>query len=383
MLPKGLLKEYSHLLSLIIRVLDISVIFFSGILTYVYKFNNAHLPLVYLQAIFTGSLLAGFTLNAFSIYSSVRNKGYFTHCLNLAQALIVLTVLLSGLAFLTKSGEFFSRAWFGLWMASAFCFLVLYRGSIILTLRWMRRHGLNERRVVIIGAGVLGTRFAMSVQQALWTGYRIVTLMDDEAAKKPTFVKDIPIIQTPTDLSLYLKENRVDEVWLALPLSAEARVKTIIHDLRHETITLRFVLDIFGLDLLNHQIIDVAGFPVVDIRSSPMVGINRFIKGMEDRCIAFIILSVISPLLLLLACGVKLSSKGPVLFKQRRLGLDNREINVYKFRTMVVHEEHAGQVTQASANDTRVTPFGRLLRRTSLDELPQFWNVLTAIAITK
>lgn len=376
MLPKGLLKEYSYLLSLIIRVLDISVIFFSGILTYVYKFNSVHLPLAYLQAIFTGSLLAGFTLNAFSIYSSVRNKGYFTHCLNLAQAVIVLTLLLSGLAFLTKSGDIFSRAWFGVWMSVAFCLLVIYRGSIILTLRWMRSHGLNERRVVIVGAGVLGVRFASSVQQALWTGYRVVALMDDDAAHKPKNVHHIPIIQTPDDLSTYLKEHRVDEVWLALPLSAQARVKAIVHALRHETITLRYVLDIFDLDLLNHQIIEVAGFPVIDIRSSPMVGMNRAVKAIEDRLIALCILSVISPLLLLLACGVKLSSKGPVFFKQRRLGLDNREINVYKFRTMVVHEEQAGQVTQASANDTRVTAFGRLLRRTSLDELPQFLNVL-------
>jgi putative colanic acid biosynthesis UDP-glucose lipid carrier transferase len=130
------------------------------------------------------------------------------------------------------------------------------------------------------------------------------------------------------------------------------------------------------MDLLNHSITDVAGFPVLNIRTSPMKGVNRLVKALEDRLIAAMIMLLISPLMLLIAVGVKLTSRGPVFFKQRRLGWDGRIINVYKFRTMHVHQEADGHLTQATANDARVTHFGRWLRRTSLDELPQFINVL-------
>lgn len=376
MLPKGLLKEYSRMLSILIRFLDMAVVMFAGVLAYGYKFDTLTIPFFYCQAILVGGLVTPFVFNAFTIYSSVRSKGFFTHCFNLAQAVVVMALLLAGIAFFTKSGELYSRAWYGLWMLAAYGGLVLYRGSLIILLRIMRTHGMNERRVVIMGAGVLGVRFAESVQQALWTGFRIMAFIDDHAEQKPALIHNIPVLKTPTDLTAFIKEKRVDEVWLALPLRAEVRVKEIIYALRHETITMRFVLDIFGLDLLNHQIADVAGFPVVDIRATPMVGINRLVKAIEDRLVALFILLLISPLLLLIALGVKLSSRGPVFFKQKRLGWDGCVINVYKFRTMFLHEEADGQVTQASVHDVRVTPFGRFLRRTSLDELPQFLNVL-------
>jgi len=306
----------------------------------------------------------------------VRGQSFTKHIMTLVQAVCVLGFVLAGLSFFTKSGPDFSRAWFGYWVVSILFLLILYRCSILLFLRYMRAQGLNERRVVIMGAGELGSKFANTVQQALWTGFRIVSFIDDEARHKPALIHDIPVIQTPACLSRYLKKEEADEIWLALPLSAEARVKEILFELRHHTITTRFVLDIFGMDLLNHSITDVAGFPVLNISSSPMTGMNRLIKAIEDRVIAAIILIFISPLLLLITAGVKLSSPGPVLFKQQRLGWDGRIIKVYKFRTMIEHTEKKGQVTQATLDDKRVTVFGRFLRKTSLDELPQFINVL-------
>jgi putative colanic acid biosynthesis UDP-glucose lipid carrier transferase len=182
----------------------------------------------------------------------------------------------------------------------------------------------------------------------------------------------------PKNLSDYLKNSKesIDEIWLALPLSAENRVKKLLFELRHHTISIRFVLDIFGLDLLSHSISDLAGFPMLNLNASPMIGINRMVKALEDRILAFFILIFISPMLLCIAVSVKLTSKGPVLFKQLRHGWDGRIIKVYKFRTMHVHQEIKGQITQATLNDKRITRLGKFLRRTSLDELPQFFNVL-------
>lgn len=376
MLPKGLLKEYSHTLSLLIRLLDMAVVFGAGWAAYYFKFDDFHLVPDYIRALFVGVALVPAVFSFFNIYTSVRGRGLINHFIDLLQALILLVMLLAGLSFFTKTGDNYSRVWFVQWMLYALAALMSYRCVLLLCLRFMRAHGLNERVVVIFGAGTLGIRFAETVQQALWTGFRIINFMDDNAAQKPAVVCGVPVLQTPESLRNYLKANRVDELWLALPLRAEARVKQILHELRHDTITTRLVLDVLDLNLLNHKISDVAGFPVLDISSSPMLGINRFAKALEDRMLAVAIVVMISPILLLIALGVKLTSRGPIFFKQKRLGWDGRVINVYKFRTMVEHAEDDGKVTQATQRDPRITAFGRFLRRTSLDELPQFINVL-------
>ncbi len=240
----------------------------------------------------------------------------------------------------------------------------------------MRSRGLNERRVVIMGAGDLGIKLAETVQQALWTGFRIAGFMDDHAANKHADIHGIPVLQTPEDMGVYMKTHAIDEVWLALPLRAEARMKEILHDLRHHTISTRFVLDIFGLDLLNHSLTELAGFPVLNICSSPMMGVNRLVKAVEDRIVAAAILLLISPLLLVLAIAVKCSSPGPIFYRQKRVGWNGVEFEMLKFRSMPVNAEASTGPVWATSEDKRATWLGSFLRRTSLDELPQFINVL-------
>ncbi|RDI48120.1 undecaprenyl-phosphate glucose phosphotransferase [Aquicella lusitana] len=376
MLPKGLLKEYSRTIAMMVRMMDMATVFFAGWLAYLFRFNDVRLPSSYLGALLLAVAMTPVVFSFFNIYVSIRGAGFLRHLISLIQAMCVLGFVLAGLSFFTKSGDTFSRLWFVTWVLFTLFFLILCRCSLLLLLRFMRSRGLNERRVVILGASELGIKLAETVQQALWTGFRIVTFIDDEASNKPALIHRIPVIQTPVNLGQHLAAEGIDEIWLALPLSDEARVKEILYDLRHHTINMRFVLDIFGLDLLNHSITDLAGFPVLNISSTPMMGMNRLVKAVEDRLLAAIILVLIGPLLLLIAIGVKLSSKGPVFFKQYRHGWDGRIIKVYKFRTMIEHEEEDGKVTQATLSDNRVTAFGRFLRRTSLDELPQFINVL-------
>jgi putative colanic acid biosynthesis UDP-glucose lipid carrier transferase len=376
MLPRGLLKEYSHTISLLIRGVDMLTLFAAGWLAYLIKFDSITVASLYLVAILMGVLFTPLVFSFFDIYDSVRGKGLANHSIVLLQAMAVMSLLLAGLASFTKSGEAYSRAWFAIWMLIAFALLVIVRCSLLFFLHFMRTRGLNERRVVIVGADELGMKFAKTVQQALWTGFRIVTFLDDNAAHKQNIIHSIPVIQTPDKLGQYLTNAAIDEIWLALSLGDERRVKEILFELRHHTITTRFVLDIFGLDLLNHSLTDIAGFPVLNIRATPMVGINRLVKAIEDRLLASLILIVISPLLLLISLSIKCSSKGPILFKQDRLGWDGRIIKIYKFRTMVQHHEENGEVTQATMHDKRVTKLGRFLRKSSLDELPQFLNVL-------
>jgi putative colanic acid biosynthesis UDP-glucose lipid carrier transferase len=150
----------------------------------------------------------------------------------------------------------------------------------------------------------------------------------------------------------------------------------VLNALRHSTANIRLVPDWFTLKLLNHGVSEVVGIQMLDLSTSPITGETRVIKAVQDFVLATVILLLISPLLLAIALAIKYTSPGPVLYRQKRHGWNGEEIVVYKFRSMVVHQEAGSQVTQASKNDSRITPLGAFLRRTSLDELPQFINVL-------
>lgn len=378
MLPRGLLKEYYKPLSMLLRCFDMAAIIAAGLAAYFYKFGDLSLTTPYLLALVTAALFTLAVFSFFRIYESVRTKGFWEYIRTLIQAVSVVLILLAGLAFLTKSSDYFSRSWFLYWLMFALTLLLLFRSGLLVLLRLMRANRWNERRVVIIGAGELGQRLTETLRQALWTGFRIVAIFDEDVSNKPAVICGIPVLALPADLSSYIvtAPESIDEIWLALPLSAEEQVKKLLHELRHHTVSIRFILDIFGFGLFNHSVTDLAGFPALNLNSSPMVGMNRLIKAIEDRVLAALILLFISPLFLLIALGVKLTSKGPVFFKQLRHGWDGRIIKVYKFRTMKEHGEADGKVTQATLQDDRVTGFGRFLRRTSLDELPQFINVL-------
>jgi putative colanic acid biosysnthesis UDP-glucose lipid carrier transferase len=162
---------------------------------------------------------------------------------------------------------------------------------------------------------------------------------------------------------------------LALPLRAEGRIRAVIEALKDTTASIYYVPDIFTFTLMQACLTELRGIPLISICETPFLGINGWLKRLEDIVFASIIILLISPLLLLIAIGVKLSSPGPIIFKQRRYGLNGNEILVYKFRTMTCCED-GPDIPQASQNDCRVTVFGNFLRRTSLDELPQFLNVL-------
>jgi putative colanic acid biosynthesis UDP-glucose lipid carrier transferase len=158
-------------------------------------------------------------------------------------------------------------------------------------------------------------------------------------------------------------------------MRAEKRLQQVVEALRDTTASVYFVPDVFAFSLLTASFTDLRGIPLISLWETPFFGINGWVKRLEDLVLASLILLVVSPVMLFIALGIRLSSPGPIIFKQRRYGLDGHEIIVYKFRTMKVWEDGA-QVPQATQNDQRVTAFGRLLRRTSLDELPQFFNVL-------
>ncbi|MCG8537994.1 MAG: exopolysaccharide biosynthesis polyprenyl glycosylphosphotransferase, partial [Pseudomonadales bacterium] len=168
----------------------------------------------------------------------------------------------------------------------------------------------------------------------------------------------------------------VDQIWIAMPIAKVKQIQVLLKGLSQTTADIRLVPDIFGFQLLNHSVSAVAGLPVVNLSVTPMDGLNRYVKALEDKLFAGLILLVISPILFFLAIGVKLSSPGPIFYRQERVTWYGKSFHMYKFRSMPVTAENDTGAVWAKAGENRATPFGAFLRKTSLDELPQFWNVL-------
>jgi putative colanic acid biosynthesis UDP-glucose lipid carrier transferase len=281
-------------------------------------------------------------------------------------------------AFVTKTSADYSRfvvtAWFGLTPIA----IVLWRIALRLALMELRRHGRNSRTVAIAGLTPMAERIAAHIATDPYSGMHIHGFYDD---RKPGRAHVLPknygeFIGDLDQLLADARDGRIDRIYITLPLKAEPRINAIVHKLADTTATVFVVADFLVFDLLHAQWSAVGDIPVVSIFDTPFHGLGGWLKRFEDILVGAMILLLISVPLALIAVGVKLSSSGPVFFRQRRYGLNGKEIRVLKFRSMTVCED-GPVVTQAKKGDQRVTRFGAFLRQTSLDELPQFIQVLT------
>jgi putative colanic acid biosynthesis UDP-glucose lipid carrier transferase len=233
----------------------------------------------------------------------------------------------------------------------------------------------SHRTAIIVGANPLGCELFNKIGRDAYLGINVKGFFDDRAQERlPPAIHDM-LIGPMDGVAHYVRKHNVDLVYISMPMLAQPRILNLLDGLRDSTASVYFVPDMFLFDLINARFDRINGVPVVSIRDTPYFGVRGLIKRVSDILIASFILLPILPVMALIALGVKLSSRGPVLFKQRRYGLDGEQITVFKFRSMTVTED-GDRIVQAKKNDRRVTAFGRFLRKTSLDELPQFINVL-------
>jgi len=376
MFKGGFLKQHASTMSVVARVMDAVLVVAIGWFSYFLYVDQWPASVHYTGMMVRALLLVLLVFPMFGMYRSWRGVSLVEELRQCTFAWGTVLICLVLLAFMTKTSAAYSRVWFGLWAVDGWMALIAFHVALRIGLRWLRRRGVNIRRVALIGVGQLGRSVAQHLHESPWTGYVLTGFYDDDAARHGEMVEGVRVEGSPEELIKVAESGGLDEVWLTLPLKAEDRVKEIMRLLRKTTVNVRFVPNIFGFTLLNQSMGELAGVPVISLNSSPMIGINRWVKALEDRVLAGLILGLASPLMLLIALAVKLSSPGPVLFRQQRHGWDGRPIEIYKFRTMVLHAEPEGCVTQCQRFDVRLTPLGALLRRTSLDELPQFLNVL-------
>ena len=234
----------------------------------------------------------------------------------------------------------------------------------------------NLRTAVIAGTTGHGIRLGREIRRDAFLGTRLVGFFDDRDKNR---LGQLPagsgLLGNLRELAAFVKENRIDLIYVTLPMATQPRILALLDDLRDTTASIYFVPDLFVTDLIQGRIASINGMPVVAVCETPFTGMDGVIKRVSDVVLSLLILALISPLMLAIAIGVKRGSPGPVLFKQRRYGADGKEILVYKFRSMSVCED-GESIVQATRNDLRVTKLGAFLRKSSLDELPQFVNVL-------
>ncbi len=233
----------------------------------------------------------------------------------------------------------------------------------------------GERRSVIAGVNEQGLSLAARVAGNRVAGIRVIGFFDDRHADRLPDYSPLPLLGNLAELPGFVRRTGVQVIYLSLPMTTQGRILKVLDELRDTTASIYFVPDFFVTDLIQGRMDTVEDIPVVAVCESPFAGVSGFVKRASDIVLSVLILALLAPLLALIAIGVKLSSPGPVIFRQRRYGLDGVEITVYKFRSMTVCED-GGEIRQAQKGDSRLTPFGAFLRKTSLDELPQLVNVL-------
>ena len=294
---------------------------------------------------------------------------------DIASSWLILLGILALCAFATQTQADFSRDVLLTWLLATpvLQWLATSLGKYVLARRAARPE--LRRSAVVVGASALGSKVARALQESDEIGVEFVGYFDDRLDDRIDPDAQSKVLGNLSQIADYVVKNGVRDVYITLPLGSQPRIVDLLEQLQGTTASLFFVPDVFGISIIQGRLQDMNGIPVVGICETPFTGTNELAKRVSDVVLATLIVVLISPLMLFIACGVKLSSPGPVIFRQRRNGLDGGEIVVYKFRSMTT-QDNGPEVRQATRNDPRVTPFGAFLRRNSLDELPQFFNVL-------
>jgi putative colanic acid biosynthesis UDP-glucose lipid carrier transferase len=312
------------------------------------------------------------------LYRPWRSARLVAEARTVALSWMLTAAALVFVVFAAKTSAQYSRVVTFGWFLLAPLLLVTWRAVGRTALHALRASGRNQKTVAILGATQSADLLCAQIGQRPWLGMRIAGVYDDRsAARRHAFVERAGRYRgTEQDLIAACRRNEIDIVYIALPLRAEQRIADSVRALADTTVTVQLLADFFTYELLCAHWGTVGDFPVISIHDTPFRGIEGGLKRLEDIIVGSLILLLISVPMLVIALLVKLTSPGPILFRQKRYGLNGKEIRILKFRSMTVCED-GPRVEQARRNDSRVTALGRFLRRTSLDELPQFLQVLT------
>jgi putative colanic acid biosynthesis UDP-glucose lipid carrier transferase len=376
---KGLLRSHPAFFVLLTRLTDVLAILVAAVASFalVVGLQQPH-SVAHRLTVVLGILIFAFVAEQLRLYRPWRGRrlSHELVVVTIAVACMVLTVLCLGVTLWPQLMSELSLSWLGVWTCLALILQICTRFAARPLLGRLRAMGFNRRRVALVGFNAIGGAAIKSLWRNPQLGLEFVGYFDDRVEPRSGFLTARMRLGPVRGMARLINEHKIDQVWISHPFRAEKRTEEILRELEYSTVGVRYLLDIFAFKMANKRITDVAGIPMLDVELSPMEGVNRFVKAIEDRVLALLLLLLFSPLMLLIAVVNKLTSPGPVLYRQERVSWNNRPFMMLKFRSMPTDAEQNSGPRWAAPGEKRATRFGALLRRTSLDELPQLINVL-------
>lgn len=368
----------SRVLSRIFNFLDIFWLALAGYVShYVVIGSSLFAHESYLYAVVL-ALIVFFFLGRYAGISSFSTLlAPLTNIPNLAIVCLTTFMLLLAVAFSLKVSDEYSRIWLYSFGLSSFAVIVIYRLIAFFIINYLADRGICTRKIVVLGGGKQTEQLLRQLENEKPTVNKVIGIFDDRIGRVGPTVAGYPLLGNLDALIKFVRNNHVDDIIVALPWNADERQLEIVSRLRELPAHVHLVSDLVGFRFPhrpspNH----FGGLPMIEVVDSPLSGFKIVVKALEDRILGSLALLVFSPLLLIIVIAIKMESKGPVLFKQKRYGYNNKIFEIYKFRSMYHDGEEREKTVQASKDDPRITKVGKFIRRTSLDELPQLFNVV-------
>lgn len=372
-------RAYSPIvLSGVVRVLEFTMLLISGI--GIHEMHVARIwgrSLDYYVAMPGMALAAVVILQAFGLYTAASFRAPIRHGLKIAAGWSLVFVVALAVVFFLKIDDSVSRIWLLSWYATGLVLLTCERFALAVVVRTLTAQGKLDRRTVIVGGGELADPVLRQLAAQKDGDLRILGLFDDRTDdRSPDVVAGFPKLGTVDDLVEFARHTRLDLVIFTLPIAAESRLLQMLRKLWVLPIDIRLAAHTHKLRFRPRSYSYIGNVPVIDVFDKPIADWDVIIKSTFDKIVGAICLILLSPIMALTALAVKLDSRGPVLFKQVRYGFNNEKIEIYKFRSMYVDQLDANAARLVTRGDPRVTRVGRIIRKTSLDELPQLFNVV-------
>ncbi|HDU5347404.1 TPA: undecaprenyl-phosphate glucose phosphotransferase, partial [Klebsiella pneumoniae subsp. pneumoniae] len=359
----------ASIISMLQRFSDILIIFLGIYFSCFINdyFFNLHYVLMALVALVVFQMIGGIT----DFYRSWRGVEFSVELILILKNWSLSFLLTLGFVTLFSDFDLTFRT-FIFWYLAVCAGFVVTRSLIRALAGFFRRIGYNKRRVAFAGSLPAGISLLETFRKQPWLGFEVKGIYEDSFSG----TYDLELYAGKiSDLINEARKGTIDRIYIAMHMRDEVAIKNMVSQLTDTTCSVLYIPDVFTFNILQSRTEEINGVPVVPLFDSPLNGINMVFKRLEDIIVSSLILILISPILLVIATAVKTTSKGPVIFRQVRYGMDGKPIKVWKFRSMTVMEND-DKVIQATKNDIRVTKVGKFLRSTSLDELPQFFNVL-------
>jgi putative colanic acid biosynthesis UDP-glucose lipid carrier transferase len=372
------------MLSVLSRIIDIAMVALgAAIATAVHSGKLVWLDDVQSVSLAFDCLLVVVFFPALGIYQSWRGKPLYDLLCRVAGGWVMVEVTGILISFSLHRSDSLSRLWLLYWAIATIVLLIVTKVIVYSILRGLRREGFNQRAVAIVGGAPYGRFLIEQMRTRPEAGFSPVVVFDEDGTINPyedpdasDLIEGVPVERDYGRMLQLVRQRAIRELWLALPISKEKAIHRFVMDLKNDFVNIRFIPDVRSLTLFNQPMVDLLGVPAINLAASPITDLRVLPKRIFDRLFALAALTALSPVMLVIAVMVKMSSPGPVFFRQKRKGIDGNQFEIYKFRSMKMHKEEHGKITQATRRDPRITAVGAFLRRTSLDELPQFINVL-------